>query len=148
MDLDFKAGYGERRFGGALEGDGGDGVADEEQAVLGAVEDEPAEELWRDARWLERLAHEGGHGASGGDEEDALLGVKGETGVGWAKPALEEAADGEREEEGEVLLIALLRGCGEGLKVTRRLSASCSAVGSLYEKATLSFKRCRAPTHP
>jgi hypothetical protein len=111
-DLDFEAGYGVGRVGGALKGDGGEGVADEEQAILGTVEDKLAEELRRDARRLERLAYEGGHGASGGDEEDALLGVKDEAGFCGAESALEEAADGEREEEGEVLLVSLLQVVG------------------------------------
>jgi hypothetical protein len=96
---------------GTFEGDGGDGVADKEEAVLGAVEDQPAEDLRRDARRLERLAHEGRGGIRGGDEEDALFGIEGEASVGGSEAALEEAADGEGEEEGEVLFVALLL-CG------------------------------------
>ena len=143
MDLDFKGGYGVGRVGRALEGDGGDGVADEEQAVLGPVEDKLAEELWRDARRLERLTHEIGHAPSGGDEEDALLGVKGEAGVGRAKPTLEEAANSEREEEGEVLFIPLLWDCGRGGEGGfPDANARCFAVDAVNDKAVYSFKRC------
>ncbi len=112
--------------GGALEGDGGDGVADEEQAVLGAVEDQLAEELGRDARWLERLANKRRRRARGGDEEDALLGIEGKASIGGAQAALEESTDGKREEEGEVLLVSLL-GCG----VVGQRGAELSRLGSV-----------------
>jgi hypothetical protein len=137
VDLDFEAGYGVGRVGGAFKGNGGESVADEEQAFLGTVKDKLAEELRGDARRLERLAHECRHGTSGGDQQDAFLGIKGETSIGGAETALEETADGEREEEGELLLISLLWLCGEGSFVSQR---QCR-VGALFETAKLSFKR-------